>query len=159
LVRAVVVVFVPPVVEEELGFEEGVEGLEVEEFVAEVAVEGLDLGVLPGGAGLDVGDGGGVEAAPVFECFGGQFGPVVAADEGGSVASLFDHSLERVDGVVGGDPAGRRGGEGFPGVLVRDREDLDRPPVSRAIDEEVECPRQHTQRVGLACIGSEPGFT
>src|SRR5690242_8218188 len=38
--------------------------LEVEQLAARVAVEGLDVGVLPGRAGFDVGDGGAVEAAP-----------------------------------------------------------------------------------------------
>jgi hypothetical protein len=65
LVGAVVVVFVSPVFDEDLGFEEAVEGLEVQEFVAEFAVEGFDVGVLPGCAGFDVGRGDPREATPV----------------------------------------------------------------------------------------------
>jgi len=38
-----------------LGLEEGLEGLDVQELVTELAVEGLDEGVLPGAARLDVG--------------------------------------------------------------------------------------------------------
>jgi hypothetical protein len=39
LVGPVVVVLVPPVFEEDLGFVEAVEGLEFEQFASEVAVE------------------------------------------------------------------------------------------------------------------------
>ena len=54
LMRPVVVVFVSPVLDEHLGLEEAVEGLEIEQFVSEVAVERFDVGVLPGCAWLDV---------------------------------------------------------------------------------------------------------
>ena len=37
-----------PVLDEHLGFEEGIEAVPVEEFVTEPAVEGFDPGVLPG---------------------------------------------------------------------------------------------------------------
>ena len=50
---SVVVVLEPPVVEEQLGFEESVEALEVEQLAAEMAVEGFGLGcpaVAPGRA-------------------------------------------------------------------------------------------------------------
>src|SRR6516225_7323116 len=107
---SVVVVLVPPVVEEELGFEQGVERLQVEEFAAEVAVEGLDVGVLPGCAWLDVGDGRSVESAPVLQGCGGQLGAVVAADESWCATPPLDDPFQRANGVIGGDPAGRRGG-------------------------------------------------
>ena len=47
-VGSVLVVVDAPVVDEHLGFEEGVELAAVEELVAQPAVEGLDPGVLPG---------------------------------------------------------------------------------------------------------------
>jgi hypothetical protein len=62
--RSVVVVLEAPVFEQELGFEQCVERLHVEQLVAEVSVEGLDVRVLPGGAGLDVGDRDAAETAP-----------------------------------------------------------------------------------------------
>jgi len=104
---SVVVVLEAPVVEEELCFEQGVERLQVEQFAAEVPVEGLDVWVLPRRSWLDVGDGRSLEAAPVLERFGGQLGAVVAADVGGRLASSLDDLLEGADGVVGRDPAGR----------------------------------------------------
>ena len=59
------VVCVSPVFDEDLGFEEAVEGLEVQQLVAEFAVEGFDVGVLSGCTGFDVGRGDPREAAPV----------------------------------------------------------------------------------------------
>jgi hypothetical protein len=53
----VVVVGEPPVLEQDLGFEQGVERLQVGEFVAEVPVEGFGIRVLPGSSRLDIGDG------------------------------------------------------------------------------------------------------
>jgi hypothetical protein len=43
----VVVVLELPVLEQELGLEQAVERLQVEEFVSEVPVEGFDVRVLP----------------------------------------------------------------------------------------------------------------
>jgi hypothetical protein len=48
LVRSVVVVLLTPVVDQELGFVEAVEALEIEQFAAKVAVERFDVGILPG---------------------------------------------------------------------------------------------------------------
>jgi hypothetical protein len=46
-VRPVLVVVHPPVLEEDLRLQQGVEGLSVQELVAESAIEALDPGVLP----------------------------------------------------------------------------------------------------------------
>ena len=80
LVGPLLVVVVSPVFEQDLGFVEAFEGLEVEQFAAEVAVEGFDVGVLPGGSWLDVVGGDAGEAAPLFQGFGDELGAVVAAD-------------------------------------------------------------------------------
>ena len=65
LVWPVGVVLGSPVLEHDLGFEEVGEVFGVEAFVSEASVEGLDVGVLPGGSGLDVGGVGAPDAAPV----------------------------------------------------------------------------------------------
>ena len=67
LVWPVVVVFGSPVLEHDLGFEEVGEVFGVEAFVSEASVEGLDVGVLPGRSGLDVGGVGAPDAAPVAQ--------------------------------------------------------------------------------------------
>ena len=61
----VVVVLGPPVGDEDLGLEEGVELFDGEQFVTHTRAVGLDPGVLPGGAGVDVAGAGAVEATPV----------------------------------------------------------------------------------------------
>jgi hypothetical protein len=52
-VRADVVVLLPPPLREDLRLRQRVEDLAVKEFIAELAVEGLDVPVLPGTPGLD----------------------------------------------------------------------------------------------------------
>jgi hypothetical protein len=69
-----------------------------------------------------------------------ELGAVVAADQGGSSAALFDDPLERTDGGVGAYLAGDRRCESFAGVLVRDGEDLDRATVSGPVADEVDRP-------------------
>ena len=77
------VVLVSPVFDQDLGFVEAVGELQVEELAAEVAVEGLDERVLPGGTGFDVAESGAGVAAPLFECLGDEFGAVVATNVDG----------------------------------------------------------------------------
>ena len=64
-VGPVVVVFHPPVVDEHLGLEQGVEGLHLEQLASEVPIEGLHVGILPGSPGLDVGGGDALEARDI----------------------------------------------------------------------------------------------
>ncbi len=52
-VRPDLVVLVPPRLGQDLGFEQGVEAFAVEMLIAEPAVEGLDVAVLPGTSRLD----------------------------------------------------------------------------------------------------------
>ena len=91
------VVLEPPVVEQELGFVETVEGFHVEELAAEVAVEGFDVGILPGCSRLDVAGRDAGEAAPVAECVGDELRAVVAADQLGCLAAPIDDPLENAD--------------------------------------------------------------
>ena len=48
------VVVMAPALDENLGFEEGVEDLTVEQLVAQLAVEAFIVAILPGASGLDV---------------------------------------------------------------------------------------------------------
>ena len=59
----VVVVLLPPVVEEQLRFEQAVEAFHLEQLAAQVAIEGFDERILPGRARFDVAGLGVVEAA------------------------------------------------------------------------------------------------
>ena len=73
------VVFGSPVLEHDSGFEEVGEVFGVEAFVSEASVEGLDVGVLLGRSGLDVGGVGAPDAAPVAQRGGDELGAVVHA--------------------------------------------------------------------------------
>jgi hypothetical protein len=64
-VGSVGVVLDPPCFDNDLGFEERPELFDVQEFVADAAVEALDVGVLPWAAGFDVTDRDAREPAPV----------------------------------------------------------------------------------------------
>jgi hypothetical protein len=97
-VRVFGVVSDDPVGEDDLGLGQGVEELDVEDLVAGAAVEGLDEGVLPGRARLDVGGGGLAQAAPVAQGVGDQLGAVVAADVLGSGAAGGDEAFEQGNG-------------------------------------------------------------
>lgn len=66
------VVLDPIVLGEDLGLDERLERLDVQELVAELAVQGLDVGVLSGAAGLDTARAGPGEQAPVAQPVGGD---------------------------------------------------------------------------------------
>jgi hypothetical protein len=77
-----------PVADEDLGFEEAGELLDVEQLVAHPAAVRVDSGVLPGRARLDVAGTRACEAAPVPQGVRGELGAVVAAHEARMPASL-----------------------------------------------------------------------
>ena len=79
--RSVVIVDVAPLVVEEASLANGVEYLAGKELVPRPAVEGLDPGVLPRAAGVDVGGLDAIEAAPIADGGGDELGAVVAPDE------------------------------------------------------------------------------
>jgi hypothetical protein len=112
---AVGVVLDPPVGQEDLGLEQGVELLDGEQLGADAAAVGLDPGVLPGRAGFDVAGAGAGEAAPVPQGVGGEFGAVVAADELRMPSSLPDDLVEASDGGVRVDGMLDEVGEGLAG--------------------------------------------
>ena len=72
----VCVVLDTPGLDDDLGFEEGAELLDVEQLVAHPAIERLDVGVLPRGAGLDVDGPRPGEAAPVRSAQAMSSGPL-----------------------------------------------------------------------------------
>ncbi len=99
------VVVVSVVRGEDLGLGEGRELLNVEQLVTQAGVEGLDPGVLPGRARIDVGGGGERRLAPLGEDAGGELGPVVGTQVRRRAAALGDQALEDRDGLVGVDRA------------------------------------------------------
>src|SRR4051812_42017572 len=96
--RAVRVVVLAPVVDDDGGFGEAADLLDVEQLVAQAGVEGLDVGGLPGRAGLAERRCGPAVATPVSERVRGQLGTVVAADVRGRAAPSGE-ALEHGDGL------------------------------------------------------------
>ena len=78
--RAEVVVLEAPLLDEDLSFKQGVEAFAVEALVTELAVEGLDVAVLPGAAGLDEEGLDTKTSKPVAHSMGSEFRTVVGAD-------------------------------------------------------------------------------
>jgi hypothetical protein len=131
-VGSVVVVFEAPVFDEELGFWEGAEGFPSRGVLAAGGRLGFGVGILGRSSGLDVG-GGVVEATPVVEGLGDEFGAVVAADEAGAWPRRDATCSSARTVSVCSQPAGGWGGERFPRVLVGDDQDLHRPAVMRLV--------------------------
>jgi hypothetical protein len=75
-VGTVGVVLDSPVLDNDVGLAEVGEVFDVEQLVTDPAVEGLDEGVLPGRAGLDVGTGGAREPAPLAQSQAISSGPL-----------------------------------------------------------------------------------
>src|SRR3954447_1269123 len=96
------VVGLTPVVDDDDSFGEAAELLDVEQLVADAAVEGFHVGILPGRAWLDERRFSTAEATPVPERVGGQLRPVVATDMRGR-ATHEDELVEHGDGLVCAD--------------------------------------------------------
>jgi hypothetical protein len=77
---------------------------------------------------------------PVPQGVGGEFGAVVAADEGGMAASGAGDLVEAGDGGVSVDAVVDEVREGLAGELVDDVQDLDRPPGRGDVELVVERP-------------------
>lgn len=153
--------------EGDLGAAEGVEELAVEELVAELVVEALDVGVLPRGAGRDVERADVLGHEPVADGVGDELRAVVAAQVPGGAALGHDLGDDR-DDVLGSEAPGGPQGEALAGVLVDHREDLEAGPRARLVVHEVAAPyvsgvgglpalrRRGAEPAGLALALADP---
>lgn len=111
----------------------------VEAFVAELAVEALDAGVLGGLAWLDqqqlhaVGDG------PLVEGSSGELRPLIGPDHG-RIAAEAAHHFQDVGHALPVDAAGDRDLHGLLGAVVDHSQALDRPAVGQGVEHEVHRP-------------------
>jgi len=97
-VRALGVVMLAPLLDDELSFLERVEDLPVEQFIAEASIEALDVSVLPGWSWLDIGRPGGDGLDPLADRFGNELRAGVGSDVGRRVA-LDEQVGERIDHI------------------------------------------------------------
>ena len=132
------VVLVFPVADHDLRVQQRVVAVDVEALVAEPAVERLDVPVPPRRSRWDVGQAG-AGACPVGHRFADELRPVVRPEHSGSAAD-GDEILEMRGEPVGGDRPLDQPADAFPGVLIDDRADLDRPALLVGVELEVHRP-------------------
>src|SRR5207244_12585401 len=111
--------------------------LEGEQLVANARAEGLDIGVLPRRARVDVGAPCLREAAPVLERVGRELRAVVAADALGRAAAEGDEAVERGDGLIGVDPPATLDRKRLARELVDDVQQLQDVTVGSLVKLEV----------------------
>ncbi len=130
------VVLVPEAVGEVSGLGERCEDLDVQQLVRQLAVEALDVGVLPGTAGLDE-ERSGVDAAEPSAHFGSdKLRAVVRADVPWD-AALDDDLGQLIDDVTRRDVPCSVQAQALSGVFVDHRQDLDATAVGRSVHDEV----------------------
>src|SRR3954449_11175539 len=135
---SVLVVLVFPVADGDPCVGQGPEQVDVEAFVAETAVEGLDVSVPPRLAGRDEGQ---AEAfsGPVGHRGARQLGAVVAAQHLW-VAAALGKPVKLVDEPVPSDGAFNEAAKALPGVFVDNRNDLHWSAVGGGVELEVDRP-------------------
>ena len=147
-----------PVADEHLGLEERVELPEVEQFVAEAAVEGLDPGVLPGRARIDEHACGAVGCAPLGDDDRDELGAVVETDERRCPAPLDHDPVKHGDDVIGGDRVLDSDLEALAGELVDDVEHLHLSAVDGVVELEVQRPQGvRSDEAHRADVGADTG--
>src|SRR5215211_7843579 len=133
------VVLDPPGLDHDLGHGQAGELLEVEQLVTHAAVEGLDVGVFPRRAGLDVPGPGAGQAAPLPQAPRDQLRAVVGAQVRGH-APLGDQAVEHGNEIISAAPAPHPHRERLAGVLIHDVGQLQPPPISGLVELEVDRP-------------------
>jgi len=133
------VVLDAPGLDNNSGFSQGCELLDVQQLVPAPAVEGFDEGVLPGAVGLDVERLGVAQAAPVPQDPGDELGAIVHAQVL-RWAVENDEALQDVDQAICGDGTVDLHGEGLPGELVDDVGQHETAVGGRLVELEVDGP-------------------
>ena len=116
--RAVQFVFLPPLLDEHLGFLERIEDLAVEEFIPNLAGLGLRMAILPRVSWLDEEGLDAEPADPFSHDFGGGFRPVVRPDVP-RWAALHKEVRRALEHAVRNEPAVHQDRLAFPGVIAR----------------------------------------
>jgi hypothetical protein len=137
-----------PVGNDHPGLGEGPEAVDVEAFVGDAGVERFDVAVAPRLSGRDEVQPN-LAAGPVGHSGTGQLRAVVAPQHRRIGAALGGQAVQLGDQMLTGDAAVDHSAEAFAGVLVDDRDDLDRPAIGGDIELEVHCPH------AIGCIRHE----
>ena len=130
------VVEVPPSLDDHAGLPHVVESLAVQALVAELAVEALDVAVLPRSARRDERGTNILVPQPAHHGPGRELGTVVAAQVLGLAVELHE-PRQREDHVMRPDPAADFDRQALPRVLIEHAQQLDRGAVGQPIMHEV----------------------
>ena len=115
--RSLCIVMDAPLLDDDLGFPEAVEDFAVQQFVPELAVEGLAVAVLPGRSWLDVQAFRAQPRQPLAQDLGDHFRAIVRPDEGWD--PFEQHSVsQRLNDTDGVDPPGHPDRQALAGELI-----------------------------------------
>lgn len=143
------------------GLGEGPEAVDVQALVADAGGKRFDVAVAPRLAGRDEVQPD-LPGRPVSHCATGQFGPVVASQHRREGAALAGQAIQFTDQVLTGDAALDHAAQAFAGVLIDDRDDLDRSPIGGDVELEVHRPHpvgrigDHRVRGGGGAVAFAP---
>jgi len=127
-VRSDRVVVLAPLLDHNLGFLQAVEDLSIEALVAQLAVEGFAIAVLPRAAGLDVERLCSELCEPATHDLGRHLSTVVGADVFRHAA--FEHHVgHRLDDAKAVDATGHPDGQAFPSELINQGHQSDLAPI------------------------------
>src|SRR5580693_1307400 len=124
------VVEAAPGFDDDPSFSGVLEPLAVQALVAKLAVEALDVSVLPGAAWSDERRTDVLISQPAHDGTGGELGAIVAADELRFAVQLHE-SRERQDHILRSDPTGHLDRQALARVLVEDTKKLECRSVSQ----------------------------
>src|SRR5579872_903969 len=130
------VVVMAPALDENLGFEEGVEDLAIEKLIAQFAVEAFIVAILPRASGLDKESFDPDPGEPGLDGLGRELAAVVRTNVVGR-PTLSEQLCQTMQDVVGPETPGHFDRQAFPGEFVDDGEHAELAPVPRPVLDEI----------------------
>ena len=130
------IVVAPRALDDDLSLRQCVEDLSIEQFVTQTSIKALDVSVLPGAAGLDVGGLGTDSFDPLLHRLGHELRTIIGADVTRD-ATQDEQVGQHVDHVDSLELAVDTDRQAFVGELVEDIEHAEPAAVMGAILDEV----------------------
>ena len=117
-----------PLADHLLGLSKRTERFAPQAFIAKPAVEALDVAIFPGAAWFDIGSANINASEKLSNAMADEFRPVVTSDEFWNTSDR-KYIHQKVDQIITREPARNLQGNAFPGVLIDQRQDLQRTPL------------------------------
>ena len=100
--RPLLIVFDSPLLQDERGFQQRVEDLSVQALIAQLIMEAFDIGLFPGGSGLDISASDPLVHEPGLNGLGNELWSIITAQVLGRAITL-DRCLQHRDRINGPD--------------------------------------------------------